>query len=361
MKHCWSWIDKRSFSFNHATDCAANFVNNKTQKNRKNADSLINRVNLIMNSFSTNKIVVIGAGNVGQAIAYTLMIRHQVSDIVIIDRQIERSKSSAKDIAHATGFFTQIPVRAGGYDECRDADLIIMTAGINRKPGQSRLDLARTNVDIVTGISENIMKYNPDPLILVVTNPVDIVTAAVLKITGADKNKIFGSGTILDTARFRFIVSDILKLGVTDVSGFVIGEHGDSHVPIWSNVHIGDLALSEYEKQFATPIDKNQIEEYIKKAGADIIAGKGATFYGIAMAVARIVENFINDKHGIMPLSHKLGEEFGDWAGAVISMPCVIGRSGIEKTIMPSMSDEERKKMDRSVNIIKKMQKELGL
>lgn len=314
-----------------------------------------------MNSFSTNKIVVIGAGNVGQAIAYTLMIRHQVSDIVIIDRHSERSKSSAKDIAHATGFFTQIPVRAGGYDECRDADLIILTAGINRKPGQSRLDLARTNVDIVTGISENIMKFNLNPLILVVTNPVDIITANVLKVTASEKSSVFGTGTILDTARFRFIVSKILKLGVTDVSGFVIGEHGDSHVPLWSNVHIGGLELHEYEKQFAIPIDKEKIEEYIKKAGADIIAGKGATFYGIAMAVVRIVENFINDKHGIMPLSHKLGEEFGEWAGTVISMPCVIGRSGIEKTIMPSMSDEERIKMDKSVNIIKKMQTELGL
>ena len=313
------------------------------------------------NNFSTNKIVVIGAGNVGQAIAYTLMIRHQVSDIVIIDRSIEKSKSSAKDIAHATGFFTQIPVRAGGYDECMDADLIILTAGIGRKPGQSRLDLARTNVDIVTGISESIMKYNDDPLILVVTNPVDLVTASVLKVTGADSNRIFGSGTILDTARFRFIVSKILKLGVTDVSGFVIGEHGDSHVPLWSNVHIGGLPLHEYEKQFAIPIDKGEIESYIKKSGADIIAGKGATFYGIAMAVARIVENFINDKHGIMPLSHRLGDGFGDWAGAVISMPCVIGRSGIEKTIMPSMTGEERKKMDDSVKMIKKMQKDLGL
>ena len=314
-----------------------------------------------MHSFSTNKIVVIGAGNVGQAIAYTLMIRHQVSDIVIIDRKAEKSKSSAKDIAHATGFFTQIPVRAGDYDECRDADLIILTAGINRKPGQSRLDLAKTNCDIVKNISENIMKYNQDPLILVVTNPVDIITAAVLKVTSADSSKVFGSGTILDTARFRFIVSKLLKLGVTDVSGFVIGEHGDSHVTLWSNVHVGGLPLPEYERLFETPIYKDQIEDYIKKAGADIIAGKGATFYGIAMAVARIVENFINDKHGIMPLSHKLGEEFDEWAGTVISMPCVIGRSGIEKTIMSSMSDEERRKMDASVNVIKKMQTELGL
>ncbi len=304
-----------------------------------------------------NKIVVIGAGNVGQAIAYTLMVRRQANDIVIIDKDKEKAESAAEDIAHGTGFFSQIRVRTGGYEECSDAGLIIITAGKVRGAGQSRLELAKDNIKIAREITADIMRHCTNPLILVVSNPVDIITAAVLDESGIHRSRVIGSGTSLDTARFRHLISEALNLNVSDVNAYVLGEHGDSQVHIWSDVHIAGIPLHEYETQMGRPLDRESISEHTKKGGAQIIAGKGATFYGVAMAVANITEMILNDKQGIVPVSHMLNDTFGKWAGAVISMPCILGSGGVTKTIMIPMSDDERKAMDKSAEVVLEMQK----
>ena len=304
-----------------------------------------------------NKIVVVGAGNVGQAIAYTLMVRHHANDIVIIDKDTEKAKSAAEDIAHGTGFFSQIKVRTGGYEECADSDIIIITAGKVRGKDQSRLELAKDNIGIAREITSEIMKHCTDPIILVVSNPVDIITAAVLKESGLHRGRVIGSGTSLDTARFRHLISEALNLNVSDVNAYVLGEHGDSQVHIWSDVHIAGIPLYEYESQLDHPVDKELISQRTKKGGAEIIAGKGATFYGVAMAVANIAEIIINDKQGIVPVSHMLNDSFGKWAGAVISMPCIVGSGGITKTVRIPMSDEERLAMDKSAEIVLEMQR----
>lgn len=310
---------------------------------------------------SRNKIVIIGAGNVGQAIAYTLMVRRQAGEIVFIDVDEGRARSAAQDIAHGTGFFSQVWLRSGDYDECADASIIIITAGVGRKPGHSRLELAGVNADIIRDITEKIMTHCKNPLILVVSNPADIITAAVLKQSGLHRGRVIGSGTSLDTARFRYLISEALGIDVADVNAYVLGEHGDSQVPIWSEVTIAGIPLTVYEEQMEVSIDREAIEVHTKKGGAEIIAGKGATFYGVAMAVSEIVENLLYIQSGIVPVAHMLDTRYGEWAGVVMSMPCILNTEGISRTLNIPMTDEERSKLSASAQVIREFQDKLGL
>ncbi len=305
-----------------------------------------------------DKIVVIGAGNVGEAIAYTLMVRIQANDIVLVDINEKRAKGAALDIAHGTSFYKQVWVRQGGYEECADAQLIIVTAGIARKPGQTRLDLAKTNVSIVKGITENIMKYADNPLILVVSNPADIMTMAVRQVSGLPAERVIGSGTSLDTARFRHILSEKLHVNVEDVNAYVLGEHGDSQVPIFSSANIGGCPLEVYADEVGVKLDYEEIAANTKNGGAEVIGLKGATFYGIAMAVSNIVETIMKDDNALIPVAHVLNESFGDWAGVAVSLPCRIGWEGIVQTHKIPMNAEEKAKMDQSVQILREFAEE---
>lgn len=300
-----------------------------------------------------DKIVVIGAGNVGEAIAYTLMVRVQANDIVLVDVNEDRAKGAALDIAHGTGFFKQVWIRQGGYEECADAQMIIITAGIARKPGQTRLDLAKTNVSIVKSITENIMKYAKDPLILVVSNPADITTMAVQRFSGLPADRVIGSGTSLDTARFRYILSEKLKVNIEDINAYILGEHGDSQVPIYSSANVGGFPLDEYASQVGVELDREAISERTRCGGAEVIGLKGATFYGIAMAVSNIVETIMKDDYALLPVAHVLDESFGNWAGIAISLPCRLGWDGVVQTHRVPMSQDEKEKMDESARILR--------
>lgn len=308
-----------------------------------------------------DKIVVIGAGNVGEAIAYTLMVRVQANDIVLIDMNEDRAQGAALDVGHGTSFFKQVWVRKGGYEECADAKLIIITAGIARKPGQTRLDLAKTNVSIVQSITRSIMEYAQNPLILVVSNPADITTMAVQKESGLAPERVIGSGTSLDTARFRYLLSKKLRVNVEDVNAYVVGEHGDSQVPVFSSANIGGFPLDDFASQIGVTLDKKELEERTKNGGAEVIALKGATFYGVAMAVSNIVETIMRDDSAIIPVAHILDESFGDWAGVAASVPCRIGWDGINQPLHISMDEEETAKMNESVKILKEFAAQVGL
>ena len=303
-----------------------------------------------------NKIVVVGAGNVGEAIAYTLMVRKQANDIVLVDLNEDRAKGAALDIAQGTSFFKQVWVRKGGYEECADAQLIVITAGIARKPGQTRLDLAKTNVSIVRSITRSIMEHAKNPLILVVSNPADVTTAAVTEESGLPAGRVIGSGTSLDTARFRYFISEALKVNIEDVNAYILGEHGDSQVPVWSAANIGGVPIDEYTAQVGVNLDKAAISKRTKEGGAEVIQMKGATFYGIAMAVSNIVERIMKDESAILPVAHVLGEEFGSWAGVAISMPCIVSWDGVEKTLELPMTEEEKEAMELSVKTLKEFQ-----
>lgn len=306
-----------------------------------------------MKNTHRDKIVVVGAGNVGEAIAYTLMVRVQANDIVLIDVNEDRAKGAAVDIAHGTSFHKQVWVRQGGYEECADAQIIIITAGIARKPGQTRLELAKTNVSIVKNITENIMKYAKNPLILVVSNPADVTTTAVLETSGLSANRVIGSGTSLDTARFRYNLSAQLHVNVEDIQAYIVGEHGDSQVAAWSSAMVGGFPLEDYAKQVGVTLDKKEIAEHTKNGGSEIIGWKGATFYGIAMAVSTIVETIMKDDSAILPVAHVLDESFGDWAGVAVSLPCRVGWDGIENCLRIPMNREEQTAMNKSVKLLK--------
>ncbi|MBQ9140835.1 MAG: L-lactate dehydrogenase [Lachnospiraceae bacterium] len=308
-----------------------------------------------------DKIVVIGAGNVGEAIAYTLMVRVLANDIVLVDLNEDRAKGAALDIAHGTSFFNQVWVRSGGYEECADAQMIIIAAGVARKPGQTRLELAQVNVSIVQSITENIMKYAKNPLILVVSNPADITTLAVQKASGLSPERVIGSGTSLDTARFRYLLSKKLQVNIEDINAYVIGEHGDSQVPIYSSANIGGFPLKDFARQVGAEINEQELAERTKNGGAEIIGLKGATFYGIAMAVSSIVQTIMKDNSAIIPVAHVLDESFGPWAGVAISLPCRIGWEGINQTLRIPMDYYEKSMMDASVNTLKEFAKELDL
>lgn len=308
-----------------------------------------------------DKIVVIGAGKVGEAIAYTLMVRKQAHDIVLIDVDEGRAKGAALDIAHGTGFYKNVGVRSGTYEECADAKIIIITAGVSRKHGQSRLDLAKINIGVIQNITENMMKYAKNPLVIVVSNPVDLLTMTVQKVSGLPSERVIGSGTSLDTARFRYTLSQKLQVNIQDIKAYIVGEHGDGQVPIYSSANVGGFPLKDLAQQKGSLFDEEKLAEYIKESGAEIIKYKGATFYGVAMAVSYIVESILQDACAIIPVSHVLEESFGNWAGVAISLPCCIGLKGISHTLRIPMNSNEENLVNEAVMKIKRFALQSGL
>ncbi len=300
-----------------------------------------------------SKIVVIGAGNVGEAIGYTLMLRRQASDIVLVDLNEKRAKGSALDIAHGTAFSRQSRIRMGGYEECADAEAIIITAGVARKPGQTRLDLAKINVGIIRSITENIMRYADNPLIVVVSNPVDISTYIVQQTSGLPANRVIGTGTSLDTARFRYLLSEACKVDVCDINAYVLGEHGDSQVAVWSSAAVGGEPILDFINRNNIVLDQDTIAQKAKDSGAKVISLKGATFYGIAMTTSRIVEALLTDENSVLPVAHVLDSSFGALADVAVSLPCVLNRTGIARVMSIPMSDQERAAVEASAKTLR--------
>lgn len=297
------------------------------------------------------KIVVVGAGNVGEAVSYTLMVRKQADEIVLVDVNEARAKAAALDIAHGTGFYKNCNVHAGGYEECADASLIIVTAGVGRKPGQTRLELAKTNVAIARSVATEIMKYAKNPLIIVVANPVDTLTYVIRKVTGLPACQVIGTGTCLDTARLRYHLANECKTNVTDIKAYILGEHGDSQVPVYSQMTIAGEKLDDFTNETGIHLDLEALSETARKSGATIIAGKGATFYGVAMSTSMIVQAIFDDENAVIPVSHVIEE--GEYAGVAFSLPCIINRTGIVRTIKLPLNDAEKEGMLKSAQVLR--------
>lgn len=302
-----------------------------------------------------NKVVVIGAGRVGEAVVYTLAMSRTASEIVMVDVVADRAKGSALDINHGLAFHKQVTVRQGDYSECADAKVIIVSAGLARKPGQTRLDLAKSNVKIARSIAKSIMEHAENPLIVVISNPVDVLTYVIQKETGLPQSRVIGSGTILDTSRLRFMLSQECDVDITDVNAYVLGEHGDSQVPAWSRITIAGMPLLEY-------CDKNGIEirskmkriaEEVNKAGGTVIALKGATYLGIAMNTSRIVDAILDDEKAVLPVSHVMDSEVLDMKDVAISFPCVVDADGIKKVLDMDYSEDEEKAIVASANALR--------
>ncbi len=290
-----------------------------------------------------SKVAIIGAGFVGAASAFTLALKKTCSELVLIDTNIDKAIGEAADISHALPFIGDMDVYAGDYSCVKDCNVIVVTAGANRKPGETRLDLARKNTAIARNITENIMKYYNGGVILVVANPVDILTYMIQKWTGLPKGMVLGSGTTLDSIRFRSALASITGIDCTNIHSYIIGEHGDSQVPVWSNTHIAGIQIDDYCA--ANQINLNDqlkfdVLEQIKTGGAEIIKRKGATYYGVAVCVETLVDSLMRDSDTIRTVTTVLNGELGVYDVA-LSLPTIIGSSGAKKVLIPAITEDE--------------------
>ncbi|WP_294385362.1 L-lactate dehydrogenase [uncultured Ruminococcus sp.] len=308
-----------------------------------------------MDKVNLRKIAIIGCGFVGSASAFALMQSKMFSEIVLIDADKDKAEGEAMDISHGIPFVGNMKIYSGDYDDIVDASIIVITAGAGQKPGETRLDLVHKNVGIFKSIIPEIAKRNCRGILLVVANPVDILTYTALKLSGFEENRVIGSGTVLDTARLKYQLGEHLSVDSQSVHAYIIGEHGDSEIAVWSSANVSGIALDDFcEMRGHYNHDKSQenIAEKVKNSAYEIIAKKRATYYGVAMAVKRICEAIIRDEKSILPISSMMHGEFGI-DDVVLSMPSIVGANGIETKVPISLSDEEKVNLKKSADTLR--------
>jgi L-lactate dehydrogenase len=316
-----------------------------------------------MNNQSKRKVSIIGAGNVGATIAYTLVHSGLVNEIALFDINEEKAKGEVMDIMHGMAFSKPVKVYTGGYKIVENSEIIVITAGSIVKENQSRLNLVEKNTEIFKSIISNIKDYIGNAIIVVVSNPVDIMAYVTRKLTNLPKGRVIGSGTVLDTGRFKTLVGEHLNIDPRDVNGYILGEHGDSEFANWSNTTIGGIKMEDYCNQtnVCTPdTTKNLIEDDVKYAGYEVLNRKGCTEYGIAMATTKIVESILKDENSILTVSTLLEGEY-DISDVYLSIPCVVNSQGIRNTIKLNLINEEHDKLKNSANILKNILTDLKL
>lgn len=284
---------------------------------------------------NNRKCAIIGCGFVGATSAYSLMQSHLFSEMVLIDIDTKKAEGEAADLNHGLPFNAPMDIYAGTYADIHDASIIIITAGANQKPGQTRIDLVRTNANIFRSIVDNIIKYNTEAILLVVTNPVDILSYVTFKISGYPSNRVIGSGTVLDTARLKYLVGRKLGVDYRNVHTFIIGEHGDSELAVWSSANVSGIDLDKYCESNGIDSSKEALHEFyddVKNSAYRIIEAKGATYYAIAESVRRIVSAIVRDEDTVLPVSAYV-ENYHGINNISMSLPCIVGRSGIKKVI----------------------------
>lgn len=315
-----------------------------------------------MSELNPRKCAVIGAGFVGAASAFALMESGLFSEIVLIDANMDKAEGEALDIGHGMPFAKPVQIYAGGYESLSDAAVIIVTAGAGQKPGESRLDLVRKNVGIFRSIIPQITKYNREGILLIVANPVDILTYTAVKLSGFPENKVFGSGTVLDTARLKYLLGEHLSIDSRSVHTFIIGEHGDSEFPAWSSTNISGVPLVRFcEMRGHHDHEKamREIAESVKNSAYRIIEKKGATYYGIAMSVRRICEAIVRDEKSILSVSSMQNGAYGI-SDVALSMPVIVGKNGVEGIVPISLSEDEQLELKKSAETLKKVINEIG-
>ncbi len=309
------------------------------------------------------KITIIGAGAVGSTIAYTLITKSIATEILFIDINKEKAMGEATDIHQATPFLSPVVVRAGEYEDAVNSDIVIITSGIARKPGQSRLELAQTNVNILKSIAPQITAVCPNAIYVIVSNPVDVLTYAFVKMTGIPSERVIGSGTSLDTARLRTKLSSSLRISPIQIECSVFGEHGDSSFIPWSLGRIEGVSVEEYataitQSSSKISFDKEAIEDYVRKSGGEIISRKGATYYGVASAVSYVCKCIYGGVASVLCVSSLLTGEYGI-EDVCLSIPTIISRKGIKSTLTPTLTKEETEKLHASANALKKVINEI--
>ncbi len=308
-----------------------------------------------MSGVNNRKVAIIGCGFVGAASAFSLMESGLFSEMVLIDANKDKAEGEATDISHGLPFAKPMKIYAGDYPDLADAAVIVVTAGAGQKPGETRLDLVKKNVGIFKSIIPQIAQYNKEGIMLIVANPVDILTYAAVKLSGFPENRVFGSGTVLDTARLKYLLGEHLSVDSRSVHSFIIGEHGDSEIVAWTSTNVSGVPLNKFcEMRGHFEHDKAMVEiaENVKNSAYEIIEKKGATYYGIAMSVRRICEAIIRDEKSILPVSSIQHGEMGI-RDVSISMPMIVGRDGIEGAVPINLSDNEMKMLQKSADTLK--------
>ena len=312
---------------------------------------------------NNRKAAIIGCGFVGSASAFSLMQSGLFSELVLIDANREKAEGEALDIAHGIPFARQMKIYAGDYDDIMDSAVIIVTAGANQKPEETRLDLVHKNVNIFKSIIPEVAKRDYQGILLIVANPVDILTYTALKLSGMPENRVIGSGTVLDTARLKYRLGEHLSVDSRSVHAFIVGEHGDSEIAVFSSANVSGIPLNrfcEMRGHFAHDESTRRIAEEVKNSAYEIIAKKHATYYGIAMSVKRICEAIVRDEKSILPVSSMMCGEHGI-SDVVLSMPSIVGKDGIETQVPISLSEEEENSLRESADTLKKVIGQLQL
>lgn len=309
------------------------------------------------------KAAIIGCGFVGTSIAFSLVQKGIFSELVLIDANEKKAEGEAMDLSHGLPFTKPMEIRAGSYEDIADCAMIIITAGANQKPGETRLDLVHKNVEIYKSIIPKIVEKNQEATLLIVSNPVDIMTYVALKLSGYPRHKVIGSGTVLDTARLKYLLSRHLDVDSRSIHAFIIGEHGDSELAVWSAANVSGIPLNhfcELRGYFDHMESMDRIYRSVRDSAYEIIEKKGATYYGVAMAVCRIAESVIRNEHSIMPISVYLDGLYG-LHDICLSIPTVVGQEGAEKVLDIPLDLMEMGKLVYSAEELKKIIGELEL
>ena len=311
-------------------------------------------------AMNNRKAAVIGCGFVGSSIAFTLMQRSVFSELVLIDIDRKKAEGEALDISHGLPYSAPMEIYAGDYDDISDAGLIIITAGANQREGETRLDLIDKNLKIFEGIIPEIVKRDYKGILMIVTNPVDILTNAALKMSGFPPERVIGSGTVLDTGRLKYLLSQRLDVDARSVHAVIIGEDGDSELAVWSGANISGIDLDHFYELRGIPDYKKDTQRIyceVRDSAYEIIERKGATYYGIAMAVAKISESITRDEHSILPVSSLLTGQYGI-KGLCLSIPTIVGSKGAEKVLEIPLSGTEQRELTASAEALKKLKVE---
>ena len=309
------------------------------------------------------KAAVVGCGFVGASIAFTLMQRGLFSELVLIDANCAKAEGEAMDLSHGLPYTAPMDIYAGDYDDAADCGLIIVTAGANQKPGETRLDLIGKNVAILKSIIPEIRRRNFEGILLIVSNPVDVLTYAAWRMSGLPANRVFGSGTVLDTARLKQLLGEHLRVDSRNVHAVIIGEHGDSELAVWSGANVSGIDLHDFcelRGHFDHQASMQRIYESVRDSAYQIIERKGATYYGIAMAVGRIAESIVLDQESVLPVSVVLEGQYG-LDGLCLSIPSVVGKNGLESVLEIPLSPEENEALHASARQLKEVIAQLEL
>ena len=306
------------------------------------------------------KVVLVGTGMVGMSMAYSMLNQGGVNELILIDIDKDKTKGEEMDLSHGLPYAPQkMVIKAADYDECKDAQVVVITAGIAQKPGQTRLELAEVNAKIMKQITESIMASGFNGIIIVASNPVDLMTYVVSEVSGLPNNKVIGSGTVLDTARLRYIMADYLKISSKNIHAYIMGEHGDSSFVPWKHAYVGCKRIADVMKDNNHPMeDLEKIHKDVVDAAYEIIEKKRATYYGIGMALNRLVKAVLNNENSILTVSTYLKDGQYGQDDIYIGVPAIINSTGVRELLDLDLAEEEQAKLDESCRVLKEMRKQ---